>query len=150
MPAGCPSGLETIYPEDGEAPSFPAGSGKYSALSGILSGDGDGKLVKICSLVDRSEFDREPRGRVARLGGVPDCKLGVLELESGVAGKFVPAYCGLGVPGEVAVGEKKGSIVGRVTAVCIAVRNRRGPTGLGIIMTSGKGIAELVYVDITD
>jgi len=53
-----------------------------------------------------------------------------------------PEDCTFGVPGEMAVGKKKGSIVGRVTAVCIAVRNRRGPTGFGIIITSGKRAVE--------
>jgi hypothetical protein len=46
------------------------------------------------------------------------------------------------VIGDVAIGAKKGSTVGFVTAVCNAVKNRRGPAGLGMIMTSG--IADVV------
>ena len=45
--------------------------------------------------------------------------------------------CKPGLIGDVAVGTKKGSTTGRVTAVCNAVKKRRGPAGLGITMTSG-------------
>lgn len=37
-----------------------------------------------------------------------------------------------------------------VTAVCNAVRNRRGPAGLGMIMTSGSGAIEPAWEAITD
>jgi hypothetical protein len=40
------------------------------------------------------------------------------------------------------MGEKNGSTIGRFAAVCNAVRNRRGPTGLGMTMTSGCANAE--------
>ena len=39
--------------------------------------------------------------------------------------------------GEVAFGEKDGSTVGLVTAVCKMVKSLRGPTGLGTTMISG-------------
>jgi len=49
--------------------------------------------------------------------------------------------CKPGLSGDVAIGEKKGSTMGFVTAVWSAVRNLRGPAGLGIIMTSGGYVA---------
>lgn len=39
--------------------------------------------------------------------------------------------------GDVAMGEKNGSTVGLVAAVCRAVNTRLGPAGLGMTITSG-------------
>lgn len=46
-------------------------------------------------------------------------------------------YSPPGERGLVAMGEKNGSTTGWYTAVWRAVKNRRGPTGLGTTMTSG-------------
>ena len=56
---------------------------------------------------------------------------GALKLKKG------DMVCKPGLMGEVAVGMKNGSTTGRVTAVCSAVRNRRGPAGFGMTITSG-------------
>ena len=45
-----------------------------------------------------------------------------------------------GLMGDVAVGTKKGSTTGLVTAVCSAVKKRRGPAGLGMTMISGMRV----------
>lgn len=49
----------------------------------------------------------------------------------------------LGLTGDVAMGAKKGSTTGFVTAVWRAVRIRRGPAGFGTTMTSGNLVQEL-------
>jgi hypothetical protein len=52
--------------------------------------------------------------------------------------KDVPKLSGVDGPiGDVAIGKKNESTGGFVTAVCNAVKKRRGPAGLGMIMTSG-------------
>jgi len=118
-------------PDDGEAPSLAAASEKYSMLSDIFNGEGGGRAtespgVSLGDFVDRSEFVRD---------GLEAVVVGDLGLGVRVSG--VPKLEKDVVMGDVAIGVKKGSTIGFVTAVCIAVKNRRGPAGLGIIITSG-------------
>jgi hypothetical protein len=56
----------------------------------------------------------------------------------------------IGDIGDMAMGMKNGSTVGFVIAVWRAVRNLRGPAGLGIIMMSGSGIAMAPYSAMMD
>jgi hypothetical protein len=63
---------------------------------------------------------------------------------------YDPPWYEPGVLGEVAMGEKKGSTGGLVSAVCNAVSRRRGPAGLGMIMTSGIGVKVDEYDATTD
>ena len=63
--------------------------------------------------------------------------------------KDVPALGGAaGLAGDVAIGKKNGSTFGFVTAVCNAVKKRRGPAGLGMIMTSGTKLVEVAHETI--
>jgi hypothetical protein len=65
--------------------------------------------------------------------------------------KDVPVLSGaVGLAGDVAIGEKNGSTFGFVTAVCNAVKKRRGPAGLGMIMTSGTKLEEFAYEAMID
>jgi len=123
IPAGWPSGLCITRPLDSDDPSLEAASVKYSMLSAIPNGDGGKWLSMIGSFGERVEFDRDPGGRGAGDFEVPALKKELSECD--------------GVKGDVAVGTKNGSTTGFVTAVYSAVRTRRGPAGLGMIMTSG-------------
>lgn len=88
-------------------------------------------------LVDRSEFVRVP-------GGLPFAgDLGIELLALAPRKKLPPLIPGLA--GDVAIGEKNGSTIGFFTAVCSAVKNRRGPAGLGRTITSGTGAMEPEY-----
>ena len=135
MPAGEPSGLWMTSPDEGDEPSFVAvaASEKYSMLSERPYGD-EGATLAVSTpsfgdLADRSELvrqlavDRPPGDR-----GAPFAD------QSGDIGWK------LGLTGEVAMGAKNGSTMGFVTAVCNAVRMRRGPAGLGTTITSGSRV----------
>lgn len=109
MPAGCPSGLWITIPDEGDDPSFVAASEKYSMLSGTPRGDDGARLtvsVSLGDLAERSELvrklpvERPPGDRCAGVG-----------LRRGDMGWK------LGLTGEVAMGTKKGSTIGFVTAV---------------------------------
>ncbi len=132
-------------PDEGDVPSFEAASEKYSMFSLVPKGDeGARPAVSKPSLGDRVE--RSDPGR--RLP---------VERPLGDRGALVVVKRGdigwkLGLRGEVAMGAKKGSTMGLVTAVCRAVRIRRGPAGLGTTMTSGnrnQGFPGLIMVWIT-
>jgi hypothetical protein len=88
-------------------------------------------MMSLEDLVERSEFDRDSEG----LWLVAD-DLGLLLVLSKLPKKEPPPRKP-GLPGEVAMGSKNGSMAGFVIAVCNAVKNRRGPAGLRIIITSG-------------
>ena len=122
-------------PDEGEVPSFVTASSKYPMLSVIPRGDeGARPAVSKPSFgdrVERSEFAR--RLPVERPPG-DRCTLEVVK-RGDIGWK-------LGLTGDVAMGEKKGSTMGLVTAVCRAVRMRRGPAGLGTTMTSGNRVQE--------
>lgn len=99
--------------------------------------------------VDRSELVRLLLGLLWGLPagdciceGVPDAVLLGLPGYSCVEGpkKELGARCKPGLTGEVAMGLNMGSTVGLVTAVCRAVKNRRGPAGLGTTITSGSSV----------
>jgi hypothetical protein len=129
IPAGWPGGLEIRSPEEGVDPNWTAPAPRCTASSeekysfpfevvcDIPRGEGGGKPVvarsSIISFVperlERSELLRALGGRGERLDG---CiyELGPKndELDAGVAGL-------------VAMGEKKGSTGGRVTAICSCV-----------------------------
>ena len=64
----------------------------------------------------------------------------LLELKNGERAKSP------GLMGDVAVGRKNGSTTGFVTAVCSAVRNRLGPAGFGMTITSGMRVAGMPFV----
>jgi hypothetical protein len=120
-------------PDDGEAPSLAAASEKYSMLSDIFSGEGRGRVTgspgdSLGDFVDRSEFVRDGLEVVVGDLGLGVRVLGIFKLKKDVWPVVI---------GDVAIGIKKGSTTGFVTAVCNAVKNRRGPAGLGMIMTSG-------------
>lgn len=145
-------------PEDGVVPSFCAAAEKYSMLSGRERGEGGMTLVgsnpsRVDDLEDLSEFVREPAGRTGLTGETgSDAPCG-FATDSGViledvAGEKNPTFGTLapGLIGEVAMGENCGSTVGFVTAVNNAAKNRLGPAGLGMIMTSGTGMFVPAYV----
>ena len=154
IPAVCPSGLWMTRPEEGDEPSFCAAAEKYSTLSGRASGEGGMAFVAFAAslfdLVERSELLREPRGLgTAFIAGDAVCEAEpeapfVLAVElwsiAPIAKNDPSESRSPGLTGEVAIGMKRGSTMGLVTAVCRAVKNRRGPAGLGMIMTSGKGV----------
>src|SRR5258707_13699571 len=52
--------------------------------------------------------------------------------------------------GDVAMGEKKGSTIGFIVAVCSAVRTRRGPAGFGMTITSGRRLVVPRFGPSTD
>ena len=119
-------------PEEGDVPNFDAASEKYSILSVIPRGD-DGptpidSIPSFGDLADRSEFVR-----ILVVERPPGDRCTLAERKGDMGWK-------LGLTGEVAMGAKKGSTMGFVTAVCNAVRMRRGPAGLGTTITSGRRV----------
>lgn len=86
----------------------------------------DSAMVSLGDLADRSDAVR-----VLAVDRAPGDLAGPVVLKNGER-EWMP-----GLIGEVAIGTKNGSTIGFVIAVCSAVKNRRGPAGLGTTMTSG-------------
>ena len=121
---------------------------------GIGLGTGRSKPSRVDDLEDLSEFDLEPVGReglMGETGSDTPCGFGADSGTVLVGGDGVPKNPPVGMltpglMGEVAIGENWGSTGGFVTAVNSAAKNRLGPAGLGIIMTSGIGMLVPAYV----
>ena len=123
-------------PEEGEVPSFTAASEKYSKLSDSRRGEGGRRWMSSAGsradLWERSEARGLIGGRVLLCEGL---KFGLN------ANGLIPLPVGL--IGEVAIGEKKGSTMGLTMAVRRAVSSLRGPAGFGNTMTSGTKLEGL-------
>ena len=130
-------------------------------IGGVGVMAGGSRVSPRFDFTDRSEFERDPVGRMLWEGDA-GCDRdegfggGSEETEVGGGGggpkKNGPFGDGtLGLMGEVAIGTNWGSTGGFFTAVNRAARKRRGPAGFGMIITSGTGEDEpVLYVVMID